>query len=61
MAKKSKTSVKEESKASDEEEYRVSSKEPARIDFFYILTGGGVLIGVILVIFIIFRYIFHVL
>jgi hypothetical protein len=38
-----------------------SGKEGEGIDFFYILAGGGVLIGVILVVFMILRYVLHVI
>jgi len=38
-----------------------SGKESKEIDFFYVLAGGGVLIGVILVAYIILRYVFHVI
>jgi hypothetical protein len=55
-----KTPVKEDAfKASGQEETIISGKDGGKIDFFYILAGGGVLIGVILIIFIIFRYVFH--
>lgn len=65
MVKKSKPSVKGEPIASVKEEPIVSVKEEPitsgkdgeRIDFFYVLAGGGILIGVILVIFIILRYV----
>ncbi|MCK9590398.1 MAG: hypothetical protein M0Q91_00100 [Methanoregula sp.] len=36
-------------------------EEGKGIDFFYILTGGGVLIGIILIIFIILRYVLHII
>jgi hypothetical protein len=36
-------------------------KESEGIDFFYILAGGGGLIGAILVIFVLLHYVFHVL
>ena len=69
MVKKSKPSVKVESIASDKEEPIVSDKEKPipsgkdgeGIDFFYVLAGGGILIGVILVIFLIFRYVLHMI
>ncbi len=53
--------VKEETPASVKEETTVSGKEGEGIDFFYILAGGGVLIGVILLIFLIFRYVLHMI
>jgi hypothetical protein len=67
MAKKSKpsgkvestASVKEETVAPVEEETR--KKEGTGIDFFYILAAGGILIGVIMVFFLIFRTIFHII
>lgn len=73
MVKKSKPSVKGESIASvkDEtiavkEEATASGKEKEveegkGIDFFYILTGGGALIGVIFVVFILLRYVLHMI
>jgi len=53
--------VREEAQASGKEETISSGKEGEGIDFFYILAGGGALIGVILFIFLIFRYVFHVI
>jgi hypothetical protein len=74
MVKKSKPSVKVESIASVKDEILESVKEETiasgkekdaedgkGIDFFYILTGGGVLIGILMVIFIIFRYVLHMI
>ncbi|MFA5348323.1 MAG: hypothetical protein WC294_09300 [Methanoregula sp.] len=76
MVKKSRSSGKAESKAlikeeavagkeealpSGEVETTVSGKESGKIDFFYILAGGGVLIGIILIIIGILRYMIHVL
>ena len=69
MVKKSKPSVKVEPIASDKEETIASVKEEPitsgkdgeGIDFFYILAGGGILIGIILVIFLIFRYVLHMI
>jgi hypothetical protein len=40
--------------------FMVSDKEDKGIDFFYILAGGGGVIGIILIGFIILRYVFHV-
>ena len=54
-------SRKEETIASVKEETTTSGKEGEGIDFFYILAGGGVLIGIILVIFLIFRYVLHMI
>jgi len=61
MVKKSKPSVKAESVASDKEETLPSGKESEGIDFFNILAGGGALIGIILLVFVIFRYVLHVI
>jgi hypothetical protein len=69
MAKKSKPSVKAESIASVKEEPVVSVKEETipsgkdgeGINFFYILAGGGILIGIILIVFGILPYVFRVL
>lgn len=55
------TPVKEETIASVKEETIASGKDSEGIDFFYILAGGGILIGVILVIFLIFRYVLHMI
>jgi hypothetical protein len=69
MAKRSKPSGKGENKTpikedaitdSDNEETITSGKGSGRFDFFYVLAGGGALIGVILIIFIILRYVLHV-
>ncbi|HET6580950.1 MAG TPA: hypothetical protein VFG36_03625 [Methanoregula sp.] len=68
MAKRSKPSGKGESKIpikeeaiieSVNEETTASGGDGQRFDFFYVLAGGGALIGVILIIFIILRYILH--
>jgi len=68
MAKRSKPSGKGESKTpikedaiidSVNEETTASGKDGERFDFFYVLAGGGALIGVILIIFIILRYVLH--
>jgi hypothetical protein len=74
MVKKYKPSVKVESIASVKDETIESVKEDTiasgkekeveegkGIDFFYILTGGGILIGILMVIFIIFRYVLHMI
>ncbi len=53
--------VREETQASGKEETISSGKEGEGIDFFYILAGGGALIGVILLIFLIFRYVLHMI
>jgi hypothetical protein len=44
-----------------EKEEEKEVEEGMRIDFFNILTGGGVLIGILMVIFIIFRYVLHMI
>ena len=61
MAKKSKPSGKAESLASVKEETIVSVEEGGKIDFFYLMNGAGVLIGIIFVIFILFHYVFPIL
>jgi hypothetical protein len=68
MVKKSKPSVKEESIAlvkeetiAVKEEAAASGKDDQGIDFFYILAGGGVLIGILMFIFLIFRYVLQVI
>ena len=69
MAKKSKPSGKAESKpsgkaeslASVKEETVVSVEDGGIIDFFYLMNGAGVLIGIIFVIFILFHYVFPIL
>jgi hypothetical protein len=40
--------------------FMVSDKEDKGIDFFYILAGGGGVIGIILIGFILLRYVLHV-
>lgn len=70
MAKKSKPLIKEESLSSVEEEIiesvkketAASGKEDGKgIDFFYVLTGGGALLGLIMILFIILRYVLHMI
>jgi len=77
MVKKSRPSGKGESKAAVKEEPKVTgteeSKEPVIeetiisvkdggiINFYYFFNGIGIVIGIIFVIFAIFRYLFHVL
>ncbi len=57
----SKTPIKEEAiTAPVDEETPASGKDGEKFDFFYVLAGGGVLIGVILIIFIVLRYVLHV-
>jgi|GEM_PF-2509588 len=69
MAKGSKSSGKGEPKipikeeafiASGKEETVVSGNGRGGVDFFYVLAGGGALLSVILIIFIVLRYILHV-
>lgn len=56
----SKTPIKEDAiTASVDEETTASGKDGETFDFFYVLAGGGVLIGVILIIFIVLRYVLH--
>ena len=61
MAKKSKPSGKAESKAPVKEETAESGEDGGIIDFFYLMNGAGVLIGIIFVIFILFHYLFPIL
>lgn len=68
MAKKSKPPVKwekavvkEEAPALIKEETPASGKEGEGIDFFYILAGGGVLLVVIFIGFLLLRYVLHVI
>ena len=61
MAKKSKPSGKAGSLASVKEETVVSVEEGGIIDFFYLMNGVGVLIGIIFIIFILFHYVFPIL
>jgi len=69
MAKKSKPSGKSESKpsgkaeslASVKEETIVSVEEGGKIDFFYLMSGAGVLIGIIYFIFIFVHFVFPIL
>jgi hypothetical protein len=53
MVKEFKTPVKQESKA--------TARGGEGFDFFYILAGGGVLIGLILVVFVLLRYVLHMI
>jgi hypothetical protein len=70
MAKRSKPSGKEESKTPVKEDTLIASvkdgtiasgKDGGRIDFFYVLAGGGAILGVILIVFIILRYVLHMI
>ena len=61
MAKKSKPSGKAESKPSVKEETIVSVEDGGIIDFFYLMNGAGVLIGIIYIIFIFVHYLFPIL
>ena len=69
MAKGSKSSGKGETKipikedafiASGKEETVITGNGSGGVDFFYVLAGGGALIGVILIIFMVLRYVLHV-
>jgi hypothetical protein len=66
MVKKSKPSGKAESKSSIKEEAVavkaetvVTGEDRGKFDFFYLMNGAGVLIGIIYIIFIIFHYILN--
>jgi hypothetical protein len=68
MAKKSRSSVTGESKASaeagtitSEKELYIPIPEPGLIDFYYLFGGMGILVGIMLIIFIVIHYIFHIL
>lgn len=72
MVKKSKPSVKVESKVLDKEEtievkeeikasIKEEEKEGKGIEFYTIATGTGILIGLILIVFIILRYVLHMI
>ena len=68
MAKKSKPSGKAESKpvgktetiTSVKEETPAPGKDGGKIDFFYLMNGAGVLIGIIYIIYIILHYLLHI-
>jgi hypothetical protein len=68
MAKKSKPSGKAESKpvgktetiTSVKEETPAPGKDGGKIDFFYLMNGAGVLIGIIYIIYIILHYVLHI-
>jgi hypothetical protein len=67
MAKKSKSSVKAESEdfvkeetAAVHEDTITSGKDCEKVDFFYILAGGAALLIIIYIIFVVLRYVLHI-
>jgi hypothetical protein len=53
--------VEEVSKVPVDGESAVSAKEDKGIDFVYVMMGGGILIGVMFIVYGLFHYIFHML
>jgi hypothetical protein len=53
--------VEEESKTPVEGESAVSAKEGKGIDFVYVMMGGGILIGVMFIVYGLFHYVLHML
>lgn len=51
--------VKEETTASVKEEAIASGKDGEGINFFYVFAGGGALLAIIFIMFIILRYVLH--
>lgn len=53
--------VEEELKAPVEGASAISAKESKGIDFVYVMMGGGILIGVMFIVYGLFHYVLHVL
>ncbi len=60
MAKKSKPSAKEDAIVSVKEETIVSGEDEARFNYIDLFNAAGILIAIIFIIFIILRYVLHV-
>jgi len=60
MAKKSKPSAKEDAIVSVKEETIVSGEDEARFNYIDFFNAAGILIAIIFIIFIILRYVLHV-
>jgi len=60
MAKKSKPSVKEYTIVTVKEETIVSGEDEARFNYVDLFNAAGILIAIIFIIFIILRYVLHV-
>lgn len=68
MAKKSKSSVKAEPNASGEEEtiapvagLNIPTPSGGIIDFYYLFGGIGILMGIVMIMYLLNRYVFHIL
>jgi hypothetical protein len=53
--------VEVESKAPVDGESAISAKEDKGIDFVYVMMGGGILIGVMFIVYGLFHYVLHML
>ena len=60
MAKKSKPSAKEDAIVSVKEETIVSGEDEARFNYIDLFNAAGILIAIIFIIFMVLRYVLHV-